>query len=80
MSILFEFIPNLFIALAFDFILYLTGAGVLRVLSFGLFKYKLHSYREYKELKDKYNKGYLMPYIAGIFFYTLIIVSIAWLN
>lgn len=40
MSILIEFIPNLFIALAFDFILYITGAGVLRVISMGLFKYQ----------------------------------------
>jgi len=29
MSILFEFIPSLFVALAFDFILYITGVGIL---------------------------------------------------
>ncbi|MGL1956501.1 MAG: hypothetical protein OCD00_04195 [Colwellia sp.] len=80
MSIFLEFLPNLFVALAFDFILYITGAGVLRVVSFGLFKYQLHSYSEYKELKGKTNNGYLMPYIVGLLFYTLIIVSIAWLN
>jgi len=43
-----EFIPNIFIALAFDFILYITGVAVLRVVSFGLFKYQLHSYNEDK--------------------------------
>ncbi|NQY89852.1 MAG: hypothetical protein HRT51_19335 [Colwellia sp.] len=80
MSIFLEFIPNLFLALAFDFILYITGAGVLRVISFGLFKYQLHSYSKYKEFKGKANNGYLMPYIVGILFYALIIVSIAWLN
>jgi len=75
-----EFLPNLFIALAVDFILYITGAGVLRVISFGLFKYQLHSYSEYKELQGKSKNGYLMPYAVGILFYALIIVSIAWLN
>ncbi len=80
MSILLEFIPNLFVALAFDFILYITGAGVLRIISFGLLKYQLHNYSEYKELKGKSNNGYLIPYIVGIFFYALIIASIAWLN
>ena len=74
MSIFLEFIPNLFVALAFDFILYLTGAGVLSVISVGLFKYKFHRYSEYKELKGKSDNGYLLPYIAGILFYVLIIV------
>jgi hypothetical protein len=80
MSIFLEFIPNLFVALAFDFILYITGTAVLRVISFGLFKNQLHSYSEYKALKDKANNGYLMPYVIGIFFYAFIIVVIAWLN
>jgi hypothetical protein len=80
MSIFLEFIPNLFIALAIDFILYITGAGVLRVISFGSSKHKLHSYSQYKELKGKSNNGYLFPYITGILFYVLIIVSIAWFN
>ncbi len=80
MSIFLEFIPNLFVALAFDFILYITGAVVLRVISFGLSKHQLHSYSEYKELKGKSNNSYLMPYVIGILFYALIIVSIAWLN
>jgi hypothetical protein len=80
MSILFEFIPTIFVALAFDFILYLTGAGVLRVVSFGLLKYQIHSYGEFKSLKGKTNKGFIMPYIVGILFYVLLIVSIAWFN
>ena len=80
MSIFFEFIPNLFVALAFDFILYITGSGVLRVISFGLSKHQLHSYSEYKELKGKSNNGYLVPYVTGILFYALIFVLIAWLN
>jgi hypothetical protein len=80
MSIFLEFIPNLFVALAFDFILYITGAGILRVISFGSSNHKLHSYSEYKELKGKSNNSYLVPYIIGISFYALIIVSIALLN
>jgi hypothetical protein len=80
MGIFLEFIPNLFVALAFDFILYITGASVLRVISFGSSKHKLHSYSEYKELKGKSNNGYLVPYVIGIQFYALIIVTIAWLN
>jgi len=80
MSLFLEFIPNLFAALAFDFILYLTGAGVLRVISFGLCKYQLYSYGEFKTLKGKVNNGYLMPYLVGTLFYALIIVLIALLN
>ena len=80
MSIFLEFIPNLFVALAFDFILYVTGAVVLRVISFGLSKHQLYGYSEYKELKGKSNNSYLVPYVIGILFYALIIVAIAWLN
>ena len=80
MSIFLEFIPNLFVALAFDFVLYITGAGVLRVISFGLSKHQLHSYSEYKEFKGKSNNGYLVPYLTGILFYALIIILIAWFN
>jgi hypothetical protein len=80
MSILLEFISNLFVALAFDFMLYITGAAILRGFSFGLLKYQLHSYSEFKELKGKSNKGYFMPYVVGILFYALIIALISWLN
>ena len=80
MSILFEFIPSIFVALAFDFILYISGAGVLRIVSFGLLKYQMHSYGEFKEQKAKSNKGFIMPYIVGLLFYALLIASIAWLN
>jgi len=80
MSIFLEFIPNLFVVLAFDFILYITGAGVLRLISFGSSKHKLHSYSVYKELKGKSNNSYLVPYVIGILFYALIIASIAFLN
>ncbi|WP_085297484.1 hypothetical protein [Cognaticolwellia mytili] len=80
MSIFFEFIPNLFMALAFDFILYITGASLLRIASFGSSKHKLHSYSAYKKLKGKSNNSYLLPYVIGIVFYALIIVSIALFN
>lgn len=80
MTMLFEFIPNLFVALVFDFILYITGAGILRVVSFGLIKCQMHSYSEFTESKRDPNKNFIMPYIVGILFYALLIVSIAWLN
>ncbi len=80
MGVLLEFIPNLFIALAFDFILYITGASILRVVSFGLLKYQIHSYGEFKKLKVKSNKGYFMPYIVGISFYASLITLIALSN
>lgn len=80
MSIIFEFIPSIFVALAFDFILYITGTIILRMVSLGLCKYQLHNYADFKELKAKSNQGLLMPYIIGILFYAAIIVSIAWLN
>jgi len=80
MSILLEFIPNLFVALAFDFVLYLTGAIVLRVISFGLLKYQLHSYSEYKALKGNTDNPFLTPYLIGIVFYALIIASLAFYN
>jgi hypothetical protein len=79
-GIFLEFIPSLFIALAFDFILYITGACVLRVISFGVLKYHLHNYTKYKELKAKSNNSYFIPYLIGVLFYALVIVVIAWLN
>jgi len=80
MGILFEFIPNLFVALAVDFILYVTGASILRLASLGLLKYQIYSYGEFKKLKGKPNKGCFMPYIIGILFYALLIALIAWYN
>jgi hypothetical protein len=80
MSILLEFIPSIFVALAFDFMLYITGASVLRVVSFGLLKHQLYSYGEFKELKGKSDQGFLLQYVIGLMFYALIIVAIAWLN
>jgi len=80
MSILFEFVPSIFVALAFDFVLYITGASLLRAFSFGICKYHLHNYGDFKRLKVKPNNGYLIPYIVGVIFYALIVVSIAWLN
>ncbi len=80
MSILLEFVPSLFVALAFDFLLYKTGATITGFASFSTYKNKTLSYREFKAAKKKSNKGYLVQYIVGILFYMLIIVSIAWLN
>lgn len=80
MSILIEFLPTLFAALAFDFMLYFTGAVILRIASFGLLKYKIHSYTEFKVTQKTNNKGFIIPYIIGILFYALLITFIAWLN
>lgn len=80
MVIFFEFIPHLFVALAFDFVLYLTGAGVLRVVSFGLLKCKLHSFSEYKAHKNRANNGFLLAYFVGILFYASIIALFVWFN
>ena len=80
MSILLEFIPSIFVALAFDFILYITGVCILRIVSFGFLKYQFYSYGDFKELKGKSAKGFLFQYIIGLSFYALIIVAIAWFN
>ncbi|WP_426359011.1 hypothetical protein ACPUVO_01850 [Pseudocolwellia sp. HL-MZ19] len=80
MSILLEFVPSLFVALAFDFLLYKTGATLLGFASFSASKNQTLNYSEFKAAKKKSNKGYLLQYIVGILFYALIIVSIAWLN
>ncbi|MGJ8694158.1 MAG: hypothetical protein ACSHW0_16945 [Thalassotalea sp.] len=80
MSMLLEFIPGLFIALAFDFILYITGAAILRGVSFGLLSYQLHSYGDFKSLGRKSKQGFFIPYIVGVLFYVLLIFLIAWLN
>jgi hypothetical protein len=77
---LLEFIPNIFVALTFDFMLYITGASILRVVTFGLLKYQLHSYSEFKKKRGNSKTSYFIPYIIGMFFYALIIGSIAWLN
>lgn len=78
MGTVLEFIPSLFIALAFDFLLYTTGSIILRIASFGIYKSKNYSYSEFKALKP--NKVFLMQYMVGILFYGLIAFSIAWLN
>jgi len=75
-----EFIPSLLAALALDFFLYATGTIVLRIVSFGLYKSTICSYREFKTLKAKSNKGFFKQYFVGILFYALIIFLIAWSN
>jgi hypothetical protein len=65
---LLEFIPNIFVALTFDFMLYITGASILRVVTFGLLKYQLHSYSEFKRKISKSKNGYFIPYVIGMFF------------
>ncbi|MDO7083970.1 hypothetical protein WNY51_13730 [Pseudocolwellia sp. AS88] len=80
MSILLEFVPSLFVAFAFDFLLYKTGATILSFAYFSTSKNQTLSYSEFKESKKQSNKGYLVQYIVGILFYALFIVSIAWLN
>ncbi len=80
MSILLEFIPNILVALAFDYMLYITGACVLRVISLGFLKYQLYGYGEFKQLKGKSDKGFFLQYVIGLTFYALLIVAIAWLN
>ena len=80
MSILLEFIPTIFVALAFDFILYITGTLVLYVFSFGLLKNTIYNYTEFKALKTKGNKGFIMPYILGIMLYTLLVVLVTWIS
>ncbi|WP_441003757.1 hypothetical protein [Pseudocolwellia agarivorans] len=80
MSILLEFVPTLFVALAFDFLLYKTGATLLGFASFSASKNQTLNYSEFKAAKKQSNKGYLVQYIVGILFYVLIVVSIAWLN
>lgn len=80
MSIFFEFIPHILIALAFDFVLYITGAALLRVVSFGWLKYQMHSYDVFKQLKVKSNNGFILPYLVGGIFYILLITAIVWLN
>lgn len=80
MSILIEFIGKIFITLAFDFILYITGVFVLRVISFSLLKYKIQSYSEFKTIKKRTKTKFIIPYIVGVLFYTLVILLIAWLS
>ena len=84
MSILLEFIPSVLAILAIDFLLYITGAGILRIISFGLLKYELPSYAEFKNRKEKSQradaKGFLMPYFVGILFYVFIVALIVLLG
>lgn len=67
----------LFMLLVFEFILYITGASILRIISFGLLKYQLYSY---KEFRGKFNKNFLLQYIVGLSFYVLVIIAISRLN
>ncbi|WP_076421085.1 hypothetical protein [Colwellia sp. UCD-KL20] len=80
MSVLIEFIPNIFVALAFDFILYITGAGILQAISFGGSGYKLYYHSEFKRLKEISHKGFIVPYIVGLLFYIVLISLIVNFN
>ena len=70
----------LFILVVFEFILYITGACIIRIISFGLLKYQLLSYKEFRKLRGKFNKNFFLPYIVGLSFYILLIFVIARLN
>lgn len=80
MSIIFELIHSLFVALVFEFTIYVTGAVILRVVSFGVLKIPIPSFVEFKELKKNSTKRYLTPSILGFLFYVLLIAGIAWFN
>jgi hypothetical protein len=64
--------------LAFEFMLYTTGTCILRVVSFGLLKYQFYHYKDFRKLRENFNKNFLLQYIVGLSFYALIIITIAW--
>lgn len=75
-----EDVFGLLMLVAFEYMLYTTGACILRIISFGLLKYQIYSYREFRELKGRFSKNLLLQYIIGLSFYVLIIIVIARLN
>lgn len=80
MSAFFEAIPFVFEALALDFLLYVTGVSVLRVISFGTIKYRLMSYVDFKSQRHEPNRYSPAPIFVGLLFYVLMICLIAWVN
>lgn len=80
MSILFEFIHGLFVALVFEFVVYVTGSAILRIVSFGALTPPIHSFNEFKEQKEKSNQVLFTPSIVGVLFYILLILTVAWFN
>jgi len=79
MGIVVEFIPSILVGLGVDFLLYLTGICILKIVSLGLYKSKFCSYAEYKELKEKSFNRTFAHYFVGFFFYA-IIFSVVWFN
>lgn len=80
MGIVFELINGFFVALFFEFLMYVTGASILRVVSFGKLQLPIHGYSKFKALKEESGKGYSAPSIVGIIFYVLLIAIIAFFN
>ncbi|MFC4700351.1 hypothetical protein ACFO4O_09300 [Glaciecola siphonariae] len=80
MGILFELVNGMLLAVAFEFLMYVTGASILRVLSFGRIAFPIYGYSKFKAIKEESTKGYTAPSIVGIVFYILLIALIAILN
>jgi hypothetical protein len=80
MGVLFELMKVFFAAFLFEFVIYLTGAIILRIIFFGALNMPIYSFGAFKVEKNKASKGFVAPSVTGFLFYAAVIVVIAWLN
>jgi hypothetical protein len=76
LSIALELLGRLFLVLLFEFILYLTGSVIIRLITFGVSKAPILSFREFKTQTQTVKNKYSVAVLVGIAFYIAIIVTI----
>ncbi|MEI6859052.1 MAG: hypothetical protein V5788_04595 [Shewanella sp.] len=64
----------------FSFILYTTGALVLRVVSFGWIQKPFFSPDVFSHEKKLARNDFFLAYISGFFFYLVLLALIVWLK
>lgn len=74
MGLIFGVIADIFACIVFEFMLYVTGSIIIRMVTFGANKAPILSYAKFKILKKLDEPGYTAAVITGMCFYVSIIV------
>lgn len=80
MSSLGEIILWLLWELIFAFVFYVTGAVILRLVSFGRIKKPIFSLSEFKVLSKDPERSFAVVYLTGGCFYAVLIALLIWQN
>ena len=64
----------------FGYLFYITGAIILRIVTFGKSKEEMHSFRSYRELKKTKLQSWSQAYLVGLLFYVALIALLILYN